>query len=221
LHCTDRPASELEHITVARGGKLENYFCKFQASCRARARVEIVLDGCPRVFEHCAQCPQRIGVVNLSVGKGCCSVGKGCCDVHDKPHRRLSKVCRVVDEPSMAARERPQIFQELERNNRNPLIGRTGSRFSGFCDWGRSKRLMHRPRNVRGHRTFTLDPRRVLVAGMATSQVNSRTLCWRRCAETASVRCDFRKRMLSGWVRRCMSGWMTSHTNPCRVVGWS
>ena len=118
LHCTDRPASELEQITVTGGGKLENYFCKFQARCLARVNVEIVLDGCPRVFEHCAQCPQRIGVVHLCVGKGCR-------DVHDKPRRRLSKVSRVVDEPSMAARERPQIFQELERNNRNLLVCRT------------------------------------------------------------------------------------------------
>ena len=67
----------------------------------------------------------------------------------------------------MAARERPQIFQELERNNC------TGT---ATCYWqdtlksfvrppgcitrgGWLEELMHRQRNVRGHRTFTLDPR--------------------------------------------------------------
>jgi len=69
LHRTDGLTGEGEQVTVPSGSELEDYFCKFQASCLARAKIKVALDRCPCVFERRRQCPQCSGVVNVSMAK--------------------------------------------------------------------------------------------------------------------------------------------------------
>jgi hypothetical protein len=63
MHGVDCSALQLQRITIAVGSKFEYDGCELETCSLARARVEIVLDSCPRSIKRGAQSANGAWVV--------------------------------------------------------------------------------------------------------------------------------------------------------------